>query len=147
VKFFFLILFALTPVLISGQTRCDTLQKEIFIATDMPPIPSISYNHLVTILNNTINLKDFNTLEGSIYINFIINCKGEDFDYKTLKSMDDKLMEELFKTIKSNLTWTPAQHNKKTVDFSETLIIKIEDGRFAKIFDSNETSKKKKIKH
>jgi hypothetical protein len=129
---------------ISGQTRCDTLHKEIFIATEELPKPSISYDQLALILNNSINLNDYNPLqENIIYISFIINCKGQDFDYKTLKPIDNNLTDILFKSIKSNLTWTPAKQNKQEVDIQKTLILKIENGKFL-VSDNNQTAKKKR---
>jgi hypothetical protein len=129
---------------LSGQTRCDTIQKEIFIATEELPRPSISYDQLALVLNSSINLNDYNPpKENIIYISFIINCKGEDFNYKTLKPIDNNLTDILFKTIKSNLTWIPAKQNKQEVDIQKTLIIRIENGKFH-ISDSNQTTSKKR---
>ena len=141
---FLMITICLTMYPLSGQTRCDTTKKEIFIATEELPMPSISYDQLALILNNSINLNDYNPpQEDLIYISFIINCKGEDFDYKTFKPIDNNLTNILFKTIKSNLTWTPARQNKQEVDFQKMLILSIENGKFH-ISDSNQTAKKKR---
>jgi hypothetical protein len=138
----FLIIFGLTSALLSGQSRCDTLQKEIWVATKEPPRPSVSYDQLVLILNKTIDLSNYDAPKENIYINFIINCKGEDFDYKSLKSIDNRLMEVIVKTLRSNLTWIPAKHNNQNVDFGQTLTIKIENGKFRELSDSNGTKKR-----
>jgi hypothetical protein len=141
-KILFLIIFGLTSSLISGQSRCDTLQKEIWVATKEPPRPSVSYDQLVLILNKTIDLSNYDAPKENIYINFIINCKGEDFDYKSIKPIDSRLMEAIVKTFRSNLTWIPAKHNKQNVDFGQTLTIKIENGIFRELSDSNGTKKR-----
>lgn len=138
-KIIFLIILGLTSILSSGQSRCDTLRKEVFIATEEPPTPSISYDQLVLILNKAIDLSDYNAPKEKIYINFIINCHGEDFNYKTLKPIDNNLMDDLIKTIKTNLTWSPGKHNKQNVDFSKTLTIIIENGKFKDISDGSKT--------
>jgi len=146
-KILFLIIFGLTSTLLSGQSLCDTtLQNNIWVATLEPPTSSVPYDQLVLILNKTIDLSDYNAPEENIYINFIINCKGEDFDYKSLKPIDNRLVEAIVKTLRSNLTWTPAKHNKQNVDFGQTLTIKIENGKFRELSDSNGTQKKMKKK-
>ncbi len=142
---FLMIIVILATNSLHGQTRCDTLHEDIFVILEHPPIPNISYKELEHILNTSVNLNDFVRPEGNIiYLNFIINCKGEAFNYKTLKPINNILLEKLIQTLQSNLNWKPGMQNNKPVDFAKTLVISTEEGEFKILFEQK--IKRKKMK-
>ena len=113
------------------QSRCDTLRDGVYVVSEFPPKPNIAYNQLENILNSSINLNDYELPENNmIYVNFIINCKGEDFDFTVLKNIDKKLQDILIQTIHSNVKWTAGKQNGKNIDFSQTIVLKIKKNRF-----------------
>lgn len=66
---------------IIAQARCDTLDESIFFVTEVLPEPGISMSQVSSVLNTSIDLNKYQVPNGySIYVNFIINCKGEDFN-------------------------------------------------------------------
>jgi len=115
-----------------AQTRCDTLDESIFFVTEVLPEPSISLSQLSSVLNTSIDLNKYQVPNGfSIYVNFIINCKGEDFNYRVIKpeQIDENLERELLTTIQNTLTWSPAMQRGKGVDFSKTINILVENNQ------------------
>ncbi len=128
----------------NGQTRCDTISTDIFVYTEVPPMPDITYEQLEKILSSSIDITDYNAPVGNmIYLSFVINCKGEDFDYFMHQQVDSKLKDKLIQIIQSNMSWTPAKHGGKEVDFQKSISIKIEGNQF-KILDQD--NKKRKMK-
>ena len=125
-----------------GQSRCDT-SNVIFVFTDVPPKIDKSFNELEMIINREINLNAYNLSEKDFAISFIINCKGEDFDYKVLKSNDDDFNKVLTECFMRNIYCTPAEHGGKKVDFSFVLSIRIDQNRI-NILDDKEMKKLKR---
>ena len=140
----FIILITLTDNLI-GQTRCDTLSDNIFIATDIPPKMDKSIDELERIVNNSIDLSKYDLKVKEIFVSLTINCKGEDFDYKVLKCENHDFNRILTECLMNNLNWIPAEHNGKKVDFSYVIPVIIEKDRI-NILDDKEKKKVKKKK-
>lgn len=130
---------------ILAQTRCDSIGEEIFVVIiDESPKSNFSIDQLEEILNNSIDINNYSRPDGNvIYVSFIINCKGEDFDYKVLRSIDKELEKQLLPVLQSNMTWTPAKFRNKEVDCGKTIEIRIEGDRF-NILDENEYQKIKR---
>jgi len=126
------LLFVLSVNILSGQVRCDTVDDQMFIVTEVMPKANISEIELENLLNSLIDLSNYKQFNGMIvYVNFIINCKGEDFDYKIIESTINKELEQkLILTIQSNVKWTPAKQRKKYVDVNKTIKIQIDSGKF-----------------
>ncbi len=140
---FLIIIIFLATNSLHGQTRCDTINKDIFVFLEHPPTPNISYKELEQILNVSVNLNDFFRPEGNIiYLNFIINCKGKTFNYDALQPINNILLEKIIQTLESNLNWTPGIHNNKPVDFAKTLVISTEGGKFKILHEQKIKSKK-----
>jgi hypothetical protein len=136
------IIFLLTSSGLKGQTCCDS--SSVFFICEELPSPSISLSQLEEVLNSSIDLKNKHINDGDIIkIIFIINCKGEDFNYKTLQPIDSTLKDQLFQIIHSNVKWIPGQQAHRRIDFWQTLSIIIESGKF-RILDQDGTTKKKK---
>ena len=142
---FIFISFVITQAI--GQTRCDTTDTGIFIITEVPPMPNITYEQLESLLNTSIDINEYTALdENWIYLSFIINCKGEDFDYEILRQIDKRLQDKLIQIIKSNVSWTPAKQRGESVDFQKNIYIKIEGNQFKILDQENKKQKKKKRK-
>lgn len=145
-KKFFLMTFlvVLIGTTVIGQTRCDTVREDIFHVTEEMPTLNISIEQLEDILSNSIDLNQYARPDGNvIYINFIINCKGEDFDYKVLRPVDKGLEKQLLSILKTSTTWTPAKQRNKPVDFSKTFEIRLEGNKF-NILDEKERERMNK---
>lgn len=125
-----------------GQRRCDSSRVDkIFIITEIMPKSNITLDELETLLNQEINANEFSVLQGTmIYLSFIINCKGESFDYKFLRPVDEKLQDKLLTIIKTNINWKPGSQNGRLVDVQLTISIKFENNKFI-------VQNKKELKH
>ena len=142
--FFF---FSLLTTLAIGQTRCDTTDSGIFIITEVLPTPNITYGQLENLLNTSIDINEYTRPDRNwIYLSFIINCNGEDFDYEIYGPIDKKLQDKLIQIIKSNVSWTPAKQRGENVDFQKNFPIKIEGNQFKILDQENKNQKKKKKK-
>jgi hypothetical protein len=127
-----------------GQSSCDTSASPFVLCED-PPLPSISYSQLEEIFNSSIDIKNEHINDGDIIrIIFIINCKGEDFNYRSLQRVDTTLMDNLFKLIHSNMKWTPGRQGGRKIDFQQTIPISIENGKFRILSDNDKKLMKKK---
>jgi len=118
---------------IIAQTRCDTIDSSIFVLAEEMPEPNITMSQLSSVLNESIVLNKYQVSNGdSIYVNFIINCKGEDFNYKVIRpvKIDKDFEQELLSILKNTVIWRPAIQNGKAVDFSKTITILIENNKF-----------------
>lgn len=136
------IIVLLTSNGLKGQTCCDS--SGVFFICEELPLPSISLSQLEEILNSSIDIKNEHINDGDIIkLIFIINCKGEDFNYKTLQPIDSTLKAQLIQNIHSNIKWTPGQQAHRKIDFWQTLSISIENGKF-RILDHDGTIKNKK---
>jgi hypothetical protein len=65
-----------------------------------------------------------------IYLTFTINCKGETFDYKFMRPVDEKLQEKILAIVRTNMNWQPGSQNGRVVDVQTTISIKIENNKF-----------------
>ena len=131
---------------INGQTLCDgslpDSTKNIFVITDTMPEPNLLKSELEPILNSSINLTKYNLVEGTnIYLGFIVNCKGEDFDYKILRPVNDAFERNLISVTKSNLTFKNGSQIGRPVDVSLTYHIIVENGML-NILDDDEIKKR-----
>jgi hypothetical protein len=138
------ILVVLTGTIVLGQTRCDTIGDDIFFVTEEMPKLNISIDQLEDILNNSIDLNKYSRPDGNvIYVNFIINCKGEDFDYKIIRPVDKGLEKQLLSILETSMIWTPAKQRNKPVDFSKSFEIRLDGNRF-NVLDENEQKRMNK---
>jgi hypothetical protein len=127
-----------------GQSFCDTAAGP-FVACEEPPISNISFSQLEEILNNSIDIKYEQINDGDIIrIIFIINCEGEDFNYRTLQPVDSTLKNKLFKTIHSNMKWTAGRQAGRKIVFRQQILIGIVNGKFVILNDNDKKGKKKK---
>jgi hypothetical protein len=111
--------------------------------TDEPPKMNMSFQDLEKIINNEIWTTDYQ-INGYpiIHLSFIINCKGEHFDYKVLDYKNQDFNKRLIDCIMNNIAWTPARHRGIPVDFSFMFTIKLQKN-FINILDKKEIKKLK----
>lgn len=118
---------------IIAQTRCDKLDDSIFFVTEVLPESSIPMSQVCAVLNKSIDLNRYQIPNGyNIYVNFIINCEGEDINYRVIKpeQIDANFERELLTTLQNTLIWSPAMQQGKEVDFSKTINIVVKNNKF-----------------
>jgi hypothetical protein len=121
-----LVLFSIDLI---GQSRCDTSSHTIFVFTEVPPKMDKSIEELEIIVNRELNLALFKLEEKDLACSFIINCKGEDFDYKIFKSNNDGFNKVLVECLMRNINCTPAEQGGKKVDFKFVFNIRIDKNK------------------
>jgi hypothetical protein len=148
IRILFLLLTINTFIIIStkhdlyGQSYCDT-KAGPFVVCEEPPPPNISFGQLEDIPNSSIDVKNEHINEGAIIrIFFIINCKGEDFNYRTLQPADSTIKDKLFKTIHSNMKWTAGEQAGRKIDFQQQILLNIVNGKFLVLNDNDNKAKK-----
>ncbi|MCD4696756.1 MAG: hypothetical protein K8S16_11005 [Bacteroidales bacterium] len=139
-----------------GQSLCDTTtEPNVFVYLEQMPSSNITFGQLEKMISESIDLMNYNLSEGdTFYISFLINCKGEDFNYKISNLENEDLKRSLKKIFKENLDWDQPIHHYKTaqgkevekpVDFKKNLKLIIENNQIY-ITDPNTKTKKGKRK-
>ena len=115
---------------------CDKEQQPFNLVTEMPN-PKIGYDKIVDILQTKVLInEDEKIVTGIIYVQFIVNCKGESGDYQISKSADklkiisEKIIE-IFK--KENFEWNPGKQRGYSVDVLMLIKLAIKEGKFSVI--------------
>ena len=123
---------SLTFNVLHGQVKCDnTKGDKIYTWTEIMPKANIPLDELEAMLNREIKVSDYSVpLNNMIYLSITINCRGEAFDYKSMRPLDEKLQEKLIEIVKANMTWQPGSQNGRNVDVATMISIKIENGKF-----------------
>jgi hypothetical protein len=138
----FLWAFSIVPSI--GQSLCDTSSKDVFVWSEYPPEMNIGIHDLENIINQDIKLADYHINQDKIiYLSLIINCKGEQFNYKVSNSDNQVFNKALTDCVNKTIFWIPGKHNGKTVDFSYTFTIKLQSNIIT-ILDSKEKKKLEK---
>jgi len=127
----------------TGQTRCNT-GDAIYVVTEVAPTAGFSYSDLEVLLNSSIDLGLYTLPDnGLIYVSFIINCKGEVFEYQVARPIDKDLEEQLLPLLRRAMSWTPAKQLNIPVDLRKTIAIGTEHNRF-EIMQREENARKRK---
>ena len=143
-KLTFIFLWAFPIVQSIGQSLCDTTSKDVFVWSEYPPEMNISINDLENVINQNIKLADYHMDQDKIiYLSLIINCKGEQFNFKVSNSDNQIFNKALTDCVNKNISWIPGKHNGNTVDFSYTFSIKLQSDKIT-ILDSKEKKKLEK---
>lgn len=132
---------------IYAQETCVD-SENIFVVTETMPEPSPSLASIEQQVNAKYSTIKCGLVEGDKFlVQFTLNCKGEDFGYKAMKFNKEPLECDLAEFLQSTLTWTVAKQRDKEVDFSGTLVFKVEDSVFVLLSESvNNTTDNKKRK-
>lgn len=124
-----------------GQSRCDTLDENIFVLAEIMPTSNITFNQLEDLLNSSIDMNEYHLNDRDlIHISFIINCKGEDFDYQVSQHINITLQEKIIQIIQESMDWTPAKQRNREVDFKKIISIRIDNNQF-NVLDEKEMKK------
>jgi hypothetical protein len=137
------ILYLAISTSLSGQSSCDS--NAIFIVSEEPPIPNITYDQIETKLNDGLIIDNYHLpTDNLIRIRFIINCNGESLKYKMLSPIDSILFEWIIQRLKSEVNWTPARQAHRNVDSWITLTISSKNGRLTLVKDQTINNKRNK---
>jgi hypothetical protein len=150
------IIFLMNFSSVIGQTLCDgsliDSTSHIFSVVETMPKPNLLKKQLEPILNSSINLAKYGLAEGTkIYLGFIVNCKGEDFDYKVLRPVNDAFEEKLISVIQSNLEFKNGSQRGHAVDVALTYQIVVKNGSLnildeQEIQNNNQNKRKRRKK-
>ena len=125
-NYLFLIIGLFFSLNLLGQSRCDTVSEEIFFVVEKMPVCNISLEALEAKLNEVLRLQDFQIENGAFFgITFIINCKGEDFNYEILKLDSKEFNEKLIDYWKEYTNWTAGESRGESVDVSLTFGVEV----------------------
>ena len=127
-----------------AQKLCMDSQ-EIFMFTEVMPKCSPNLSTVEQLVNDKFSISDCG-LENNdkIIVQYKINCKGEDFDYKIRSFNNKEINCELGDFLKTTLNWTPAKQRDLNVDFGGSLVLKIENSRYVILNNLKEEKKKRK---
>ncbi len=103
-----------------GQSRCDTTNTW-WVTTEKPEC-NISINELEAKLNEVMKPQDFRIENTFFRISFIINCKGEDFNYSVHEIDNKEFCESLIEYCKKYTDWTAGQHEGNSIDVAMNII-------------------------
>lgn len=95
--------------------------NHIFVAVEkMPSFPG-GQSALMRYLQKNLeypNIAQENGIQGRVYVNFIVNKKGEISKVKILKGVDQSLNNEAIRVVGNMPNWEPGQQMGKTVNVS-----------------------------
>jgi hypothetical protein len=138
----------LTLNIYAQKTCVDS--ENLFVITDTMPEPSPSLASIEQQVNGKYSTTECGLVENDKFlVQFTLNCEGQDFDYNAMKFNKEPLECDLAEFLQSTLNWTIAKQRDKEVDFSGTLVFKVENSTFILLSESvnNTTENKKKKKN
>lgn len=105
--------------LIDSSADCNPSRGHFFIVEEMPS-PIQPLNEVENLLNQKVQFTEKELdVEGQIYVQFLVNCKGEPGDYQltqcpeTLLGVGNQIIE-VFRN--ENIKWKPGKQRGNTVD-------------------------------
>lgn len=113
-----------------GQSRCDTTSGTIAYLLENIPECNVSIDDLEIKINNTFNPRDYDIPNDlKFYIHFIINCKGEDFEYRVYNLENETFNKQLIDLIQGETKWSSLTSNNRPIDigYSYTIIVEKEE--------------------
>ncbi|MFB6318257.1 TonB family protein [Saccharicrinis sp. FJH54] len=112
-----------TPVTTTLQQ--DDKQPVFQVVEKMPEYPG-GAKAMMEFLSKNINYPPEarkNGIQGRVYVNFIINRKGEVSNVKIIRGVDPELDAEALRVVKSMPDWTPGEQRGKAVNVAYNLPI------------------------
>jgi len=117
--------------LIDTSADCYPSRGHFFIVEEMPS-PNQTLNEIENMLNQKVQFAEKELgVDGKIYIQFLVNCKGEPGDYQltqcpdTLISVCNQIIE-VFRN--ESIKWNPGRQRGETVDVFLQSQIEIKKG-------------------
>ncbi len=109
-----------------GQSRCDTTTEVIMLWTERMPVCDISLEILEDRLNEVLKTENYQIDNGSVFgISFIVNCKGEDFNYEILKLDCKEFNEKLIEYWKEYTNWNAGEFRGEKIDIKVSFGIQV----------------------
>ena len=82
-----------------------------------------------TLLNEAVDLSEFSkTATDKFYISFIVDCAGNTWGYKCLKSPDPDVCSAIMEAMRMKVSWTSGKQRGKPVIVKMTLGFELKDG-------------------
>ncbi len=112
-----------------GSDKLNEEDEELFtIVEEMPTFPGGDVK-MLEFINNNIKypgLERENSIEGTVYVSFVVNKEGEIIDAKTIRGIPGgpNLDKEAVRVINSMPKWTPGKQNGKLVFVQFTLPVR-----------------------
>lgn len=117
--------FAMLAFMISQPALCQNNETETFVVVDeMPAFKDGGIKEFALWVNEQIKYPEEALKEGvsgKVFVRFVVNEKGQVQDLKVMKSVDDRLSEEVTRVLKLSPDWTPGKHQGKKVRVAMTI--------------------------
>ncbi len=104
---------------------CD--KDNIFTVIEIPAIYRGGDKSLVYDVNKKLSLDK--RVNGTIYLQFIINCRGKACSFKVLRGIGKETDEVLLNIVHGLQNWRPAFYINKYVDSQKTIAFHIKKGK------------------
>jgi periplasmic protein TonB len=99
-----------------GQDKDSVNSTEyVFVSEPMPSYPGGHAEMNEFIKRNLKYPKDSGTVQGKVYIEFVVNENGSLSDFRVVKGLVDSFDNSALKTVKKMPNWIPAKRDNKPV--------------------------------
>lgn len=99
-----------------GQDKDSVNSTEhIFVSEPMPGYPGGHAEMIRFIKKNLKYPKDSRTVQGKVYIEFIVNEDGSLSDFRIAKGLTDTFDNSALATVKKMPNWIPAKRDNKPI--------------------------------
>jgi len=98
-----------------------------FIVEDMPTFRGGSLENFRNYIQEAIDYPPIameNGISGTVYVNFVVNKKGEITSIKIVRGVDPSLDNEVIRSLKSAPKWSPGKQRGKPVSVSMAIPVK-----------------------
>ncbi|WP_400193078.1 energy transducer TonB [Hymenobacter sp. B81] len=90
---------------------------------ELMPVPPGGMEGLTQFLGQHLRYPATTTVEGKVFVNFVVQRDGQLTDFQVLKGLDPALNAEALRVLKLMPRWTPGQQNYRPVPVSYTVPI------------------------
>jgi TonB family protein len=110
------IILALVTLTSFGQVNDSTYSSNcIFVTEPMPSYPGGHSEMMNFIKKNLEYPRDSRTVQGKVYVEFVVNETGSLSDFKIFKGLADSFDNSALETVKKMPKWIPAERNGKSI--------------------------------
>jgi len=97
----------------------DAEEEVFFIVEDMPEFQGGSQNNFRTYIQENLIYPEIakeNNISGKVFVQLVVNSKGDVIDVKVVRGVDDALDKEAIRVVKSSPKWTPGMQRGRPVN-------------------------------
>lgn len=87
----------------------------IFVTEPMPSYPGGHSEMLKFIKENLKYPRDSKTVQGKVYVEFVVNDNGSLSDFRVVKGLADSFDNSALETVKKMPNWIPAKKDNKPI--------------------------------